>query len=205
MIAVIVILSTITLGLGGYCAWKIAVDGGFGNAAFKAKREARLNHKPVETLEQFMRSAGLSFLTFAGRTEVEDYGNGDPVKVQLWDLYPHEAIAKELNSLGFNLISSRKEWRNEYWAINGESKYQVTIDTYTKNIHGRITTVTLDEDVVILFPNQGDADEFINTAKACGMKVIDRHTLMDNQSIYWAGTTISHRRTKVTLIRRWEP
>lgn len=139
-------------------------------------------------------SAGLSLNTFTKKRKE----NGKSIQSSLGN----EVIAANLRKLGFKLVNKVKETRLDY---TGEEHYDVTIETYSKTVNGRVTTVKLDEDFSdIHFPGLDDVDEFKKTVRAGGLRET-KDGFEDNEDIYYDGTNVSVKGTNVILQYKWEP
>ena len=138
-------------------------------------------------------SAGLTFRTFTKRAK-------DQGKVYQSPLERGELV-NNLTSMGFVLINSMTELRADY---TGEEYYDAVIETYSKTVDGKTTTILLEEEYTeITFPDDEDANNFFSSAKATGLRK-NGNTLEDNPAIYWAGTNVEIKGNVVTLHYRWE-
>lgn len=139
-------------------------------------------------------SAGLTFRTFTKN----DKENGTTIQSQL----ANEAIVSNLKKLGFDLIDRTTESRPDY---TGEDYYEVTVETYSKDVNGNFTTVKLESEYTeIHFPNLNDVEEFKKTVRECGLKETE-DGFKDSEDIYWVGTDVSVKGTIVTLCYKFEP
>ena len=134
------------------------------------------------------------------RTFTEQESESGQIYQQIFE--DRKKIEKKLTNLGFELISSRTERREEYY---GDEYYTVRIPTYSRTVNGETTTVELDEyGIEIQFSNPWDVEAFEHSVKSSKLKKTSEGYL-DNENIYWAGTNVSIEGTKVILSRKWEP
>lgn len=114
----------------------------------------------------------------------------------------NKEIAKNLKKLGFELIDSRTEQRLDY---TGTEYFDFTIETYSKTVDGRTTTVKLEEDETeIHFPNLDEVREFSESVRESGMRET-ADGFEDPEEIDWVGTIVSIKGTIVVLTYKWEP
>ena len=160
---------------------------------YLAKKEAG-----KEGIVDTMESPGLSFRTF---TESRyDYIDGKSEKINV--SLSRERAARNLKQLGFVLTDTDREQELDY---TGTEYYPATVDTYCLKESGSFTLVMFNTDFTdIIFPRLNDVNEFLESAKACGLKPSE-NGLVDDSDIYWAGTDIEVYDTKVRLNYRWEP
>ena len=173
-----------------------------GNGAEKAQTTEVKDSVPVadkvveEKVEQkdTTITAGLTLNTFTKRTKVD----GKYVQSSLGN----NQAAANLKKLGFVLVNKVKERRADY---TGEEYFDFTLETYSKTIDDRVTTVKLEEDYSeINFPGLNDVEEFKKTVRAGGLKET-KDGFEDCEAIYYDGTNVSIKGTKVTLHYKWEP
>ena len=155
--------------------------------------------KKLATQDDAMDSAGLTFQTFTQRRVCKEIEvAGEKVNSRL----AQDRVVKNLKQLGFTLTNSKTERRLDY---TGEESYDVTIPTYEKTIQGGIVSVVLEEEYTdIIFPNNDDIYAFLNSAIAQGL-TLGEDCLVDNQKVYWDGTSVTVAGTTVKLSYMWEP
>lgn len=141
-------------------------------------------------------SAGLTFDLFS-----EIYTNGDGVS--FYDQKPCKTVAEELRGLGFELLDRTVEERFD--VIEGQDM-PFAIETYTKTVGDRTTTVKLEEFYSeIHFPNVDDALEFEETVRMTDLTPKGDGTYVDNEEVYWGGTDVEIKGTIAKLNYRFEP
>lgn len=136
-------------------------------------------------------SAGLTFQTF---TSPKKLGEGN-VTLQL--LSSAKKVESNLIGLGFELVKTKKFKRNDYWDsdIDSTSYIEAILNTYSKEIDGRSTVVSVessDNQIIELsvdFPDSKDLEEFKKTVKG---------KIKDNKEFYWE-LKIRYKGNKVTL------
>ena len=162
--AVFIILSIALLcaiGIGAYF-----ILGGKGNTNTDDTSDSLAvnetsSNQSSEQSSQYIYS-GLSFRTFTER-EYDEYN-----KVEYQARLELTGMGENLKDRGFELIDSKTEFRPDY---TGEDFYEVTVETYAKNVNGNITKVILEEEYTeIQFPNVDDVEEFKKTIRACNLK-----------------------------------
>lgn len=142
--------------------------------------------------------AGITFRTFTHKSFEDAYEK----RVVVQSALENSRVVRNLKELGFTLADKKTERRADY---TGTEYYNATIETYNKTINGQTTSVLLEEDqTIITFPSDKDAQEFFSTAKASGLKQ-HGNQLEDNPDVYWTGTDVKISGNVVTLTYRWEP
>lgn len=155
--------------------------------------------KKLAMQDDAMDSAGLTFQTFTQRRVCQEIEvAGEKVNSRL----AQDRVVKNLKQLGFTLTNTKTERRLDY---TGEESYDVTIPTYEKTVQGGIVSVVLEEEYTdIIFPNNDDIYAFLNSAIAQGL-TLGEDCLVDNQKVYWDGTSVTVEGTTVKLSYMWEP
>ena len=139
--------------------------------------------------------AGLTFRTFT----MSEYDESNKVTYQ--SRLSNTEIAENLKGRGFVLSNKKTESRPDY---TGEDFFDVSVETYTKTINGRVTTVILEEEYTkIIFPSLSDVEAFKKTIRVCKL-CETKDGFKDPEEVYWAGTDVSIKGTTVTLSYRSE-
>lgn len=163
------------------------------DAQKRRKGKARTTKITSKATSAPRTSAGLTFRTFTKRAKEQGKVYQSPLE--------RGELVNNLASMGFVLINSVSERRADY---TGEEYYDAVIETYSKTVDGKTTTILLEEEYTeITFPDNEDANYFFSSAKATGLRK-KGNTLEDNPDIYWAGTNVEIKGNVVTLYYRWE-
>lgn len=163
------------------------------DAQKRRKGKARTTRTTSKSTATQRTSAGLTFRTFTNRAKEQGkvYQSANERGVTVSNLL----------SMGFVLVNRVTERRADY---TGEEYYDAIIETYSKTVDDKTTTILLEEEYTeITFPNAEDANIFFASAKATGLKK-EGNTLIDNPDIYWAGTNVEINGNVVKLFYRWE-
>lgn len=114
-----------------------------------------------------------------------------------------DSILDRLQKKGFN-VSHRTETRDDDAGMFSETgTYEADIYTLTKTTEAGTTTIILDWNIDIEFPNQADAETFINGVKAFGYRNSGDMWRDPSECYYW-GTDITHSGNKVRIEPRTE-